>query len=1804
MRRNEELARRACNHFFLSASPGSRIRAFAYLAMSIALIGFSPDVLAASSDDFRSSLATGQDHTVFVKSDGTLWAYGKNDRGQLGDGTTADKRSPVQIGSDTNWVSVSAGAAHTLALKANGTIWAWGDNTSFQTGDPFVLYLPTPKQVTINPGGPTAVNNDWIAIDAGDDHNVALRSDGSLWVWGRNDLGQLGTGDTAVRRTPTRLGSANDWIAAAAGADHTLGLKVDGRLFAWGANQWGQLGDGTTTQRVTPVQVLVPGGGGLFDEDWVAVDAGRLHSLAMKSNGTLWAWGANNYGQLGVFVSDSCFGGSDCMKSPRRLGSTPTGPGTENSWSHFSAGDLHSAALKSDGSLWSWGRNDSGQLGDGTTSQRSTPVKVGVASDWVDVQAGGSHSVGVRSNGTILGWGSNVYGQLGDGTSTPEWLDPQPTGDDTSNWVSVSSAGSYTLAVRSDGTLWSWGDNQYGQLGDGTPADRHFAARLGTDRDWVAVAAGETHAVALKSDGSLYAWGRNAFGQLGDGTNFDRNSPVRVGTDNDWQAIAVGSGHTVALKSDGSLWTWGWNSGGQLGDGSTTDTNLPARIGIDSDWVRISASTGHSLALKSDGSLWGWGDNDLGSLGTGSLDWELSPVRIGADNDWTDISTGSTHTLALKADGTIWAWGSNFAGELGRGTTSTYSAVPGQAGTDDDWVSIHAGGSTSTAIKSNGTRWSWGNNNSGQFGNDSTMGETTPVQVGTDKDWVSLGAGGLFSVALKSDGTLWFTGRNRDGQFGTGDTDDSLVLIPGGLLTIADAGTDQFVSFADQVTLDGSNSWTVVPGGLDYEWTCLEGCGDLCLVREQHVGPIPLAERVIEDIPEIPGNPLPPWPGPGVSREFSAPPRVGTIILQLRVQDSYGYSDTDEMAVTVFEDVNHAVFVAVDGNDLAAGTMAQPLASIEAAVDRAATFRQCADSGAACSDDSECSGRCVPADIYLQEGEYPAANTVALQNHMSLFGGYVDDWTRTSATTTTISGAATAVSAVGILDPTFIDGLHIKSSDGVSPTDYGFGENSTALYVANARAALAITNNLIEAGLGGSGGPAPEYDERAASGAPGNDGENGSPGPVAVAITANGGSGGRSGTAGWFGGDGGACGYDCAYAPPLVCGADDGENGEDSFLGGEGGDACSDAEDGVAGRNGTAGAGGEFAPAAGDIFFDGLYAWRGLAGEPGGAGGYGGGGGGGAAGDGSVQYTIIGVVPVPVATFTGGGGGGGGEGGLGGDPGSGGISGSASFGVFLAAASPSISHNQLVTAGGGAGGDGGDGQLGGIGGPGGVGGDGIPTQSDSGGRGGDGGPGGQGGGGGGGSGGPSFGIYDAEESTPYLTANCYSPAFCTAPAVDRGIGLGGAGGAGGFPNGQPGLEGLRGEATQDGVYVCTDPIPPPGGQGPDPVDVDPPCSTDDCDLVAGIDWGGSDITMSLQSPTGRIIDRSTKAVDVIRQTGATFERYTVLRAEPGTWQVRIVGLDVPPEGERVALSVTREGSNDAPVARCQDVTVPAGPTCMAHASVDEGSYDPDPDDALSVVEVPAGPFGLGVTLVSLTATDGDGLSAECEALVTVADEAAPRIECPDDVSVAAGPTCQVALALPDATASDACDASVTTSSNAPAEFPIGTTVVTFSAVDDAGLAAFCRTKVEVADVTAPEITCPPDVVLDAPATRDMIGVASAADACGQTPVVTSDAPEQLPLGEFEVTWFAVDEVGNSASCTQQVTVNETPLPVQCDLDGDFDVDLDDVMVIFALRGTYSPPSDPAADVNGDGMITINDGRDCVLRCTLPRCAVQ
>jgi len=353
-----------------------------------------------------------------------VWAWGYNNSGQLGDGTLTSRRSPVSVvGGFTDWCQVSAGCQHSLAVRNNGTAWAWGSNVQGQLGNNTTTSSRSPVSVV---GGFT----DWCQVSAGCQHSLAVRNNGTAWAWGLNSFGQLGDGTLTSRRSPVSVvGGFTDWCQVSAGTSHSLGVRTNGTAWAWGCNGTGQVGDETTTNRSSPVSVV----GGFTD--WCQVSAGGAHSLGLRTNGTAWAWGSNSSGQLG-----------DDTVTSRTSPVSVAGGFTD--WCQVSAGGAHSLAVRSNGTAWAWGLNNIGQLGDNTTTSRRSPVSVVSGfTDWCQVSAGNVHSLGVRTNGTAWAWGYNGNGRLGDDTVTSR-TSPVSVAGGFTEWCQVSAGNAHSLAVR------------------------------------------------------------------------------------------------------------------------------------------------------------------------------------------------------------------------------------------------------------------------------------------------------------------------------------------------------------------------------------------------------------------------------------------------------------------------------------------------------------------------------------------------------------------------------------------------------------------------------------------------------------------------------------------------------------------------------------------------------------------------------------------------------------------------------------------------------------------------------------------------------------------------------------------------------------------------------------------------------------------------------------------------------------------------------------------------------------------------------------------------------------------------------------------------------------------------------------------------------------------------------------------------------------------------------------------------------------------------------------------------------------
>ena len=416
------------------------------------------------------------------------------------------------------------------------------------------------------------------------------------------------------------------------GAFYTLAIKADGTLWGWGASGNGQLGDGAPTGSVAhPKQIGTA-------TNWKTVTATdeqhNVSGFGTRTDGTLWAWGDNAFGQLG-----------DGSKTTRL---TPVRVGTATNWSAVAYGaGRHTVALQTDGTLWAWG---TGELGDGSTSTSTTPVHIGTATNWTLVAAGQMDTLAVRSDGTLWAWGYDWVPDSPPGTPLllPQWRTAPGPVSSTTRWATVVTEFRDVLAVGTDGSLWGWGYNAEGELGDDTITTRPTPEQIGTATDWSSVAgSAASGSYGIQTNGTLWSWGNNSDEQLG--RSGDPFAPGQVGTDSDWVSVAGGQMHAVGLKSDGTLWAWGNGLDGQLGNGVPNFAGAPEQVGTATDWSTIAASDNFALAIKTDGTLWAWGDNSNGQLGSGSVGGtQLSPQQVGTDTHWAKIQARNNHVVSVE----------------------------------------------------------------------------------------------------------------------------------------------------------------------------------------------------------------------------------------------------------------------------------------------------------------------------------------------------------------------------------------------------------------------------------------------------------------------------------------------------------------------------------------------------------------------------------------------------------------------------------------------------------------------------------------------------------------------------------------------------------------------------------------------------------------------------------------------------------------------------------------------------------------------------------------------------------------------------------------------------------------------------------------------------------------------------------------------------------------------------------------------------------------------------------------------------
>jgi alpha-tubulin suppressor-like RCC1 family protein len=713
---------------------------------------------------------------------------------------------PYTYYEDMDFVQVSLGGSHSSAITSEGRIFTWGSNNYGQLGDGTTTRRYTPTDIT----GYFGLNSGEtiVSVSLGLSHSTAITSEGRIFTWGRNQYGQLGDGSTTNRNTPTDITGQLDFntgesiTGVSLGAVHSSVVSSAGRLFTWGQNDYGQLGNGTTTYGSIPTDItgqfsLIAG------ETLTSVSLGSYHSSAITSGGRLFIWGQNSYGQLGNGTGTTLTTPTDITGHFNLIaGETIT---------RVSLGFSHSSAITSEGRLFTWGFNNYGQLGDGTTTYKLNPTDImgrfslGSDETIVSISLGHSHSIAITSEGRLFTWGWNQYGQVGDGTTTDRYT---PT-EITSQFISytgetitgVSLAGSLSSAITSEGRLFIWGQNDYGQLGDGTTSSSSVPKHIVSERlnilqsllpvtEEIAKYNNSSPSAVLMTSGRLFTAGHNQYGNLGDGTTINTKHYVEI-TDNfhlgeNEYIIDITSSNNGVLTSNGRIFTWGRNNEGQLGTGSKDFEPHPNPIDITSNFnlhdgesvVSLKSTSNTFGALTSEGRLFVWGNycNETLFFFPTEINFQ---TELGEEERIKDFELTYVNWGLITSTGRVFTWGVNDRGQLGDGTvidkttpteiTDNFSLLP------NEYVEqLFLSGSTSSAITSEGRIFTWGSNNYGQLGDGTTTNRTTPTEITNQFDLseddiiVQMNMGNSYSSALSLMGEVFTWGLNYYGELGNG----------------------------------------------------------------------------------------------------------------------------------------------------------------------------------------------------------------------------------------------------------------------------------------------------------------------------------------------------------------------------------------------------------------------------------------------------------------------------------------------------------------------------------------------------------------------------------------------------------------------------------------------------------------------------------------------------------------------------------------------------------------------------------------------------------------------------------------------------------------------------------------------------------------------------------------------------------------------------------------------------------------------------------------------------------------------------
>lgn len=730
-------------------------------------------------------ISSGELHTCAIKSDGIIYCWGRNDSGQLGVGDTIDRKRPVKVNfsrfieKDASLVfqKVKSAEASTCALSNRNEIYCWGYNIDARLGDGTNENSNIPIKVDASN---LTQNESFKDFDILGGHVCGLTNLGNLYCWGSNSFGQLGDNDTKLIPTTQYSNEFNNLIfkSVATGYLFTCGLSNEGKLYCWGRNIYGELGvDISTAESINPILVS--------NSIFTQISAGNAFSCSIKDDGDVYCLGANNLFQM---ANDNTIVNSF---TPIKWDTTNTGSNLAKLISSFF---YHTCTISNEGKVYCWGRNDYGQLGNNDTTD-SIPVASNIE-NVKKVSAGKLHSCALNNYGQIYCWGNNEYGQLGDGTNTnnlsPTLVDYSIYNSEKNKFIKVESGNEFSCALTSIGLVYCWGDNEYGQLGNGSNESSSNPLRVVDLNNepiyFKDLALGDKHACAIALDSKTYCWGKNDVGQLGDSTFVNQMNPTLVTNSltHGVEKIIVKNNVTCGIALNGKAFCTGSNENGKLGI-NTDDFSINTLTQFNDDTIKYSnlfIGKNNVCGLSAGGVAYCAGDNSLGQLGNKrdsdndgvkDLLFSASPIEISmsefnSDQYFIDMAIGNDHICALSAKGRVYCWGDNSKYQNGKKTGVIFE-TPTQTTwfLDYSFNRIFAYQYNTCALNFNGLEYCWGN--------EKYLPQEQIQGPYLDTTFKQISIGADHKCSLTYGGDIYCLGENIKGQLGKENYSNSVLPL-------------------------------------------------------------------------------------------------------------------------------------------------------------------------------------------------------------------------------------------------------------------------------------------------------------------------------------------------------------------------------------------------------------------------------------------------------------------------------------------------------------------------------------------------------------------------------------------------------------------------------------------------------------------------------------------------------------------------------------------------------------------------------------------------------------------------------------------------------------------------------------------------------------------------------------------------------------------------------------------------------------------------------------------------------------------